>query len=79
MEKTNKLYKIILRGMTHNSIGTAYGISYVVAENSDEAYQKVKKFLDEKNLGYAKERELFQAELIAEAYQHSNTGTILYL
>lgn len=44
--------------MTYNSTGVAYGSSYVIAENSDEAYQKVRKFLNENDLGFSKDREL---------------------
>ena len=51
MENTKKLYRITLRGMTYNSTGVAYGSSYVIAETSDEAYKKVRKFLDENDLG----------------------------
>ena len=43
MENRKKLYRVTLKGMTYNSTGVAYGSSYVIAENSDEAYQKVKK------------------------------------
>ena len=51
--------------MTYNSTGVAYGSSYVIAENSDEAYKKVRKFLDENDLGFTKDRELDKVELIA--------------
>lgn len=74
-----KLWKVILRGMTYNSTGVAYGVSYVIAESSDEAYKKVKKFCDEKGLGYSKDRQLDRVELIAENYQYTNCGTILHL
>ena len=37
--------------MTYSSTGVAYGSSYVIAETSDEAYKKVRKFLDENDLG----------------------------
>lgn len=80
MEETNKLYRVTLRGMTLTwGSGTAYGVSYVVAKNSDEAYQKVKKFLNEKDLGYSYERALDKVELIAEEYQYTNTKTMLFL
>ena len=42
----NKLYRVTLRGMTYNSTGVAYGVSYVVAQDSESAYKKVKEFLD---------------------------------
>lgn len=79
MENTMKLYRVTLKGMVYNSTGTAYGVSYVVAENSHEAYLKVKKFLTENNLGYSKEREMDKIELIAENTRYTNTGNMLYL
>jgi len=79
MEKTNKLYKITLKGMTYSSTGVVYGVSYAIAENPDQAYQKVKKFLDEKDLGFSKDRALDKIELIAENYQYTDCGCILYI
>lgn len=78
--ENNKLYRVTLRGMTTTfGDGVAYGISYVVAKNAEQAYQKVKKFVDEKDLGYCHQRELNKIELIAEDYQYTKTGTILFL
>ena len=74
-----KLYLVTLRGMTYSSSGPAYGTSYVIAENSDEAYQKVRKFLDENDLGFSKDRELKKIELIADTYRYTDTGCLLFL
>ena len=74
-----KLYKVTLRGMTSNSTGIREGISYVVAENSEEAYQKVKKRLDEKDYGFPKDRVLDKIELIASDYEYTDVRTLLYL
>ncbi len=74
-----KLYKVTLKGMTYSCNGTAYGISYVVAENPDIAYKKIREFLDKNDLGFPRERELDKIELLAEDYQYTNTGCILYL
>ena len=41
--KNNKLFKVTLRGMKYSTTGVSEGVSYVVADNSDQAYQKVKK------------------------------------
>lgn len=79
MEIRNKLYRVTLRGMTYSSTGTIYGVSYVVAENTEEAYIKVKTFLDKENLGFSKDRELDKIELLADTYSYSNVGTLLYL
>lgn len=79
MEETKKLYRVTLRGMKYSATGPIYGVSYAVAINSEEAYKKVKSFLDSKNLGFSKERQLEKIELIAEDYQYTDTEAILYL
>ena len=67
-----KLYRITLQGNF-----PAIGDPYVVAENSDLAYQKVKDFLDKKDYGFSHERELDKIELIAEACDYPKCKTIL--
>ena len=79
MNKENKLYLVTLRGMTGSATGIAEGISYVVATNSDEAYNKVRNRLDEKDYGFKKDRELYKVELLATDYDYNDTGTLLYL
>lgn len=74
-----KLYKVTLKGMTQNSTGIAYGISYVVARDSNEAYLKVKDFLDEKGIGFSRERELDKIELLASDYSNSNVSHLLFI
>lgn len=76
---TKKLYKVTCRGM-HGGIGAdiAYGVAFVIAENQDEAYQRVKERLDERKLGFDKERELSSVELIAEATEYPKCGHLLY-
>lgn len=73
-EPTKKLYRVTLKGM-HSD----YGISYVVAYDLTEAYAKVRKFLDDHDIGFSKYRELDRIELLADATQYSGCGTILYL
>lgn len=75
----NKLYRVTLRGMTYSSTGNTYGVSYVIAENPDLAYKKVKKFLDDNDIGYTKDRELDKIELIADSNQYSGVNCSLYL
>ena len=77
--ETNKLYRVTLRGMTSSVTGVSYGMSYVVAKNTEEAYQKLKKFVEENDLGYSSQRELDKVELLAEDYQYTSTGTMLLL
>lgn len=79
MGNRKKLYRVTLKGMTYNSTGVAYGSSYVIAENTDEAYQKVRMFLDENDLGFSKDRELDKVELIADSYRYTDVGCLLYL
>ena len=74
-----KLYRVILRGMTHNSTGTAYGDCYVVARTSEEAYQQVREFLDKEDIGFDHERELHSVELLAEQARFPRCRTMLYM
>lgn len=78
-EKELKLYRVTLRGMTNNAIGVIEGISYVVAIDAEEAYQKVKKRLDKKDYGFPKDRELDKIELLASTYEFTGTRTLLYI
>ena len=79
MQDTNKLFRVILRGMTSSMTGVAYGISYVIAKNMDEAYKKVREFLDDNDIGFRKDREIEKVELLAEDYQYTDTGAMLFL
>jgi hypothetical protein len=75
MTDRKRLYRVTLKGMRSDT----YGISYVVAENSDEAYQKVRTFIDTNDLGFKKDRELDRVELIADTYRYTDVGSILFL
>lgn len=78
---TKKLYKVECRGLKYNSTGSGviHGISYVIAEDSTSAYNKVKRYLDINCIGLECERELLLIELIAEDYGYSATRTMLFL
>jgi hypothetical protein len=78
-ETTDKLYLVELRGLNGYSSRVVYGTSYVVAKNSDEAYKKVRKFLDADDLGFEDERELLKITLLAEDYEYTTTRTLLFL
>ena len=71
------LYKVTLKGMTYRVSGPAYGLSYVVADNMDDAYNQVKAFLDEKDYGFKSDRELDKVELIAD--EKGNCGNMLFI
>jgi hypothetical protein len=77
--KEEKLYRVTLRGMTYSTTSVVEGISYVVATGAEEAYQKVKKRLDDKNYGFSKDRELDKVELLASTYEYTGTKNLLYL
>jgi hypothetical protein len=62
-----KLYLVTLQGMTSSISGPVYGEAYVLAENPDVAYKKVKKFLDEQDLGFSNDRQLRCIELLADS------------
>ena len=79
MKDTLKLYKVTLRGMTHNSTGVAHGINYVIAQNPDEAYRKVRDYLDKEDIGFSYDRELNTIELLAEDYSCTDTRIRLFL
>lgn len=77
--ETDKLYRVTLRGMTYNSTGVIHGVSYVIAKDSDTAYKKLREHLDKKNIGLSKDRALDKIELVAEAYEYTETKTVLFL
>ena len=73
-----KLYKVTLSGLiSYKDID--YTSSYVVALNSEEAYQKVKKYLYEKDYGSPHERELYKVKLLADANENTGVGVRLFV
>ena len=79
MTESMKLYKVTLRGMTNSSTGIKYGISYVVAKDLNDAYEKVYTFLYKKDIGFSRERALDKIELIADSYEYNDTGHMLFV
>lgn len=51
--------------------------AYVIAEHPTEAYEKLKKFLDEKAWGFQSGRELESIELLAEDDDYTKKRRIL--
>ncbi len=78
MANTNKLYRVTLRGLSSYT-GLQLKVSYVVARNSDEAYQKVRTWLDQNSYGLSQDRVLEAIELLAEDYQYTDVRTRLFL
>lgn len=56
-----------------------YSIFYVLAENPDEAYKKVRKFLDDNDIGFTANRCLNKITLLADEYKYNELGKILIL
>jgi len=78
MKDTKKLYRVTLRGM-RASTGVIYGVSYVVADDSEAAYRAVKKYLDMNDIGFKRDRILASIELLAESGEFPDCSTMLYL
>ena len=74
-----KLYKVTCKGMTVRGFGVAHGISYVLASNTTEAYNKMRADLDKRELGFVKDRELDRIELLAENVEYPACGTRVYI
>jgi hypothetical protein len=61
-----KLYKVTLRGLHGTGINTDYGTCYVVATDPTTAYNILRAYIEKRDLGFDRERELNRIELIAE-------------
>lgn len=78
MKKIQNLYRVTCRGMTSNAVETAHGIAYVIAETPTEAYEKMRRDLDKRDLGFKYERELDRIELFAEDQEYPNCRFRIY-
>lgn len=77
--KGKQLFLIKCRGMKSDTTGVPHGIAYVVADNTHEAYAKLRNSLDDRDLGFPKERELESVTLIAEAYDYTDAPNLLII
>lgn len=73
-----KLFFVKIRG-GYTSNCTNYNEFYVVAKNSDEAYRKVRDFLNKENIGFEYEREMDTITLLAEEPNYPECRTLLFL
>lgn len=65
----NKLYKVKTQGI---------GDYYVCSKDAGSAYLRVRKYLDDKDFGFSKDREMDAVILIAEGYKdYPECGTRL--
>ena len=77
---SKKLYKVYCIGMRVGLVSNvAHGVGYVIADNPDQAYKKLRANLDKEDLGFAQERELEKIKLIAENDNYPDCGFKLYL
>ena len=74
-----KLYRVELQGLKNDyGAGSEYGVSYVVATDPTKAYEIVKTFLDERELGFGHDRRLKTITLLADE-QHYGERHLLYV
>ena len=74
-----KLFLVTLRGLNAYTTGVCYHKSYVVADNTDDAYKKVRGYLNAKDYGFKSDRELGNVQLLADEYEFNDTGSRLFL
>jgi hypothetical protein len=60
------------------STTVTHGIAYVIAKDPTAAYSRVKEYLDQNDLGFARDREMEKIELIAEESPYPNCGFALF-
>ena len=74
-----KLFLVTLRGLNAYTTSVSYHKSYVVADNSDVAYKKVREYLDTKDYGFTSDRGMGNVQLLADEGEFNDTGTRLFL
>lgn len=75
-----RLYLVKCRGMqyaTGNSV--VHGVAYVLARTTEEAYRKVRAYLDKHDIGFSCDRELQSVELVAESADYPECSMRLFL
>lgn len=74
-----KLYLVRCRGMqTTCGSQVAHGTAYVAADDPHKAYRKLREYLDDNDIGFAKDRELQSVELIGEETNYPDCGVRFY-
>lgn len=56
-----------------------YGECYALAQSADAAYKKVRKYLDDKDLCFSKERELAKVELVAGPPDYPDCEKLIFV
>lgn len=76
--KHARLYKVTLKGL-HGVMGPNYQVSYVVASDLTSAYNKVREYLDEHEIGFLRDRELDCIKLVADTNMYGECTTLLFM
>ena len=71
-----KLYKVVIKG-GFQPVGTDYHQAYVIADNTDEAYNLYLNFLETHDVLFESERVLQSVELLAEESDYPDCGILL--
>jgi hypothetical protein len=74
-----KLYRVKLKGLQGTNVSTVHGHPYVLANDPTEALSKVQDYLNKKDLGFSKDREMDTIELLAEEGNYPGCGIQLFL
>ena len=74
---TDKLFLVKIKGIHQGGFGINYNETYVIAADPTSAYDKLRKYLNDNDIGYRREREMESVHLIAEDKQTTNTETLL--
>lgn len=74
MKDTEKLFEVKLQGLLQN-----FDPCYVVASDPTEAYQKVRKWLDDNKYGFSSDRGLKSVTVVAENSQYTECKHRLFL
>ena len=76
--KILKLYKVVV-DIPPSVMGANYNYAYVVAYSMEEAAKIYRKFLDDENIGFFRDRTVMCVDLIAEADRYPECNRLLFV
>jgi hypothetical protein len=72
MDGNVKIYKVVVKGNFSNLGKSDNGkVAYVITNSLDKAYNIVRKHLDNHDLGFGDDRELYDISILAENKEYS--------
>lgn len=74
--ENDKLYRVTVQGL--DSTKPQYKVSYVIADDPTSAYDTVREYLDDQEIGFEEDRELLSVELIADDTRYPDCKTKLF-